>query len=310
MSNKPARWLVIAAFAAVYFIWGSSYIGIHFAAETIPPFFMMGGRFLIAGIVLFLLAVRNGSPLPSRKHWRVAGTAAFFMFVLNGGAIVYSEAVLDIPSGIVAVLLATMPLCMVLINWLRPNGTAPTSLVIIGIVIGFAGIVLLSMPEAGMPALNPVGVIACVVAALLWAVGSMYARGADLPSSAPLTTGMQLISGGLGLLLLSAVTGEWINFDVSQVTPLSLGAMIYLAIFNSFIGFSAFVWLMRNVNPARVATYAYVNPVVAVILGALLASEPITARSLIAGAIILLSVFLISVQRLPLMSRLRPAKAA
>ncbi|MCK6579610.1 MAG: EamA family transporter [Anaerolineae bacterium] len=310
MQKPPARWLILAAFIAVYLIWGSSYIGIAFASETIPPFMMMASRLSVAGVALFVLAWRSGAKMPTRRQWRTAVMAGIPMFVLNAGAIAYSEARLGMPSGIAAVLLASMPLWMVLINWLRPGGTPPTGLVIAGIAIGFVGIVLLSAPEAGMPALNPVGVIAILMAAFCWAFGSIYLRGADMPASAPLTTGMQLITGGTGLFIVSLFSGEPAAFDPARVSALSLGATIYLAIFNSFIGFSAYVFLMRHVSPAKVATYAYVNPVVAVILGALLANEPVTLRTVIAGGIILLSVFLITLQRLPRFSRLRLAQAA
>lgn len=301
-AQTPARWLVLAAFAAIYTIWGSSYIAIHFAVETIPPFLMMGGRLFAAGVALMIMAWRTGAPKPTRSNWRSAATAAFFMFMLNAGAIAYSEAKLGMPSGVAAVLLATMPLWIVLISWLRPGGTAPTPLVVVGIVLGFLGIWLLSSP--GDIPLNPLGVVVILGAALCWAIGSMYARTADLPASAPQATGMQLMCGGFGLIMVSILSGELAAFNPAQVTATSLGAMIYLAIFNSFTGFSAFVWLMRVSIPSRVATYAYVNPVIAVILGALLANEILTSRSLLAGAIILLSVFLITVQRLPFMERL------
>lgn len=310
MQKQPARWLIIAAFAAIYLIWGSSYIVIHFAVETIPPFVMMGGRFLAAGVALFLIGLRSAGKFPNRAYWRSAIISGFFMFVLNAGAIAYGEAELDMPSGVVAVLLATMPIWMVLINWLRPGGTPPTTMVVAGIAVGFVGIILLSAPEQGTMALQPLGVVLILAAAAFWAIGSMYARNAPTPDSAPLSTGMQLLCGGGGLFLVGVLSGELVAFDPAQVSTRSLLAMIYLGVFNSFIGFSAFVWLMRVSNPARVATYAYVNPVIAVILGALLANEPLTPRSVIAGVIILLSVFLITAQRVPFVHRFRVAKSA
>lgn len=309
MQQQPSRWLIVAAFAAIYLIWGSSYIVIHFAVETIPPFIMMGGRFLAAGLALFLIGLRSAKQLPTRAHWRSAIISGFFMFVLNAGAIAYAEATLDMPSGVVAVLLATMPIWMVLINWLRPSGTPPTTMVVAGIAVGFVGIILLSAPEQGMAALNMIGVVLILAAAAFWAIGSMYARTAPMPESAPLSTGMQLLCGGAGLFLVGILSGELVGFDPAQVSTTSLLAMIYLGVFNSFVGFSAFVWLMRVSNPARVATYAYVNPVIAVILGALLANEPLTPRSILAGVIILLSVFLITMQRVPFVHRFRVAKS-
>jgi len=291
----PARWLIFAAFAAIYLIWGSRYVAIHFAVETIPPFLMMGGRLFAAGVALTLLSWRSGAPLPTRRQARNLLLIASPMFVINAGGIALAEAHLDIPSGMVAVLLATVPLWMVLVNWLLPGGKAPTPLVVIGLVVGFAGIVLLSAPENGADALNPLGVTVILLAAVAWAFGSIVLRRVDMPASAPISTGLQLMTGGAGLLLVSVFSGELAAFDPAGVTLTSLAAMAYLGFFNSFIGFSAFVWLMRVVSPAKVATYAYVNPIVAVILGALLANEALTLRSLLAGAIILLSVFLITI---------------
>ncbi len=293
-TTTPARWLVIAAFAAIYFIWGSSYIAIHFATETIPPFLMMGGRFIAAGLALFLLARRGGAALPTRRQMRNILLIGL-LFVGNAGGILFGQVVLGVPSGITAVILATVPLWMVLLTWLTPGGKAPTWMIGIGLAVGFVGITLLSAPEAGGTPIPAAGVVVVLLAAAAWAGAAISSRHADMPASAPLTTGMQLLTGGAGLLLVSLLSGEWAVFDLSRVTLSSAAAMAYLGVFNSFIGFSAFVWLMRNVNPAHVATYAYVNPIVAVVLGALLAGEALSGRALFAGALILLSVFLISV---------------
>ena len=303
--QKPSTWLLLLAFLTIYIVWGSSYIAIHFATETIPPFFMMGTRLGLAGLVLTLLARRGGAAFPTRPQWRSAAIAGFFLFVLNAGAIAYAVANLGMPSGMAAVLLATTPLWMVLLNWLRRGGTAPTGQTMIGVIVGFVGIVILVNPGGESTITNPLGALAILFAAICWTGGSLYMRGADLAPSPTMATGTQLLCGGVMLVGVSLITGELNNFDPSLVTFRSVAAMIYLGIFNSALGFSAYVWLLRVTTPSRVATYAYVNPVVAVILGAVLANEMITGQAVLAGVIILFSVLLINMQRLPSMQRLR-----
>ncbi len=289
--NQPARWLTLLAYAAIYIIWGSSYLGIHFAIQTIPPFLMTGARFLLGALILIGWAKLRGAPWLTRSQWKTAIISGFLLFVVNNGAIVWAEGH-GIPSGVAAVLVATVPLWMVLLTWLRPGGTYPGGLVIAGLVIGFVGILLLASP--GQTSLNMVGVGAVLLASLAWAYGSLYAKTAAQPESATLGTGAQLLAGGLVQLAISAATGEFARFDPAQVSTTSLVAMLYLAVVSSVIAYSAFVWLMRVSDPAKVSTYAYVNPVVAVFLGWLLASEPLTARTVGATAVIILAVVMIN----------------
>lgn len=291
----PTRWLIICAFLAIYLIWGASYLFIFYATQTIPPFLTMGSRFFAAGVVLFAIARYNGVPLPTRRQMFNIAWLSFFMFVINPGSIAYAQAVLGLPSSMAAVLLATVPLWMVLVNWLR-GGAAPTRAVGVGLALGFVGILLLSAPETGVPALNPLAVGLVLLAAVSWAFGSVSARKADVPASAPMMTAMQLSVGGFGLLVVSAFSGELAAFDPAKVSAVSLAALAAMAVLNSLIGFSAFVWLMRKVNPAKVATYAYINPVVAVILGTQIAGEVLSGRALLGGTVILLAVFLITVK--------------
>ncbi len=291
--TAPARWLILAAFAAVYIIWGSSYLGIHFALETMPPFFMAGLRFVLAGGLLIAWALLRGSPFPNWKHWRSAVIVGFMLFVLNNSLIVFAEKE-GVPTGVVALLIATTPIWIVIINALR--GQKPTRGVAGGIALGFVGIALLIGPAklASGASFNPLWSVGVIVAAMFWALGSMYARSAPLPSSSPLSTGMQLFMGGLMQLMLSAGTGELATVDPAQFSAKSWLAVIYLVIFASIIAFTAFVWLMRVCPPERVATYAYVNPVIAVFLGWALAGETLTPLTLVAAAVIVASVVMIN----------------
>jgi drug/metabolite transporter (DMT)-like permease len=291
MPNKPSRWLVILAFTAVYLIWGSSYLGIHFAIQTLPPFLMTAVRFLLAGSILFAAARLRGASMPTRIHWRSAAIAGFILFLLNNTAIVWAEGH-GVPSGIAAVLIATVPMWIVLLTWMKPGGVYPGSMVIAGLALGFVGIILLFGGDTS--AVNPVGVVVVLFGAFCWAYGSLYVKNAPLPDSAPLSTGMQLLCGGVFQLAMSFITGDAGTLNLAQVSATSVVAMIYLTIVSSIIAFSAFVWLVRVSPPTKVATYAYVNPVVAVFLGALLAHEPLTRDTVIAAAIIIASVVIIN----------------
>lgn len=306
MPNKPSRWLVLLAFGAIYFIWGSAYVGIHFAIETLPPIFMTGTRFLIAGGVLIAWARLRGAPAPKLIEWRSALFIGFLLFLIQNGAVVWAVGH-GVPSGIVAVLTASIPLFMVLLAWSQPGGSFPGLTVIGGVLLGLFGIILLVSPS-GATSLNLVGVGAVLIGSFCWAYGSLYARRAPLPKSINLATGMQLFCGGVFQMIASIVTGDAATLNPATVSLLSLGSVIYLGLISSVIGFSAYTWLMRVESPAKVSTYAYVNPVVAVSLGWLLASEPVTLRTIVASAIIITSVIIINSSNNRRLARFRPAK--
>ncbi|HSK76560.1 MAG TPA: EamA family transporter [Thermoanaerobaculia bacterium] len=283
---------VALALAAVYVIWGSTYLAILFAIETIPPFLMAGARYLTAGTVLYLWARFRGAPRPSLVHWRSALIVGAFLLLVGNGGVVWAEQYVE--SGLAALLISTEPLWIVLLVWLRPGGKKPGLRVIAGLVLGFLGLMLLVRPGSGGGDVNLLGAGVLVLASLSWAWGSLWGQRAKLPESPLLTTGMQMLAGGALLFLASLVTGEPGRFELAQVSMKSVLALGYLVVFGAIVAFTAYVWLMRVASPVLVSTYAYVNPVVAVLLGWAFASEPLTAGTLVAAAVILTGVALIT----------------
>jgi drug/metabolite transporter (DMT)-like permease len=298
----PAR--VAIAFAIVYVVWGSTYLAIFFAVETLPPFLMASVRFLTAGAIMYAwVRFRSGVPAPQRSHWVAAAIVGGFLLLGGNGGVVWAEQ--RVPSGLAALLIATVPLWMVLLEW-GGGGRRPTGRVMIGIAIGFLGLGILIGPAEvlGGAATDLTGAIVLVLASLSWAAGSVASRRVRLPDSPMLGTGMEMICGGALLLVLGTLTGEWSRLDLASASPRSLWAVAYLIVFGSLIGFTAYVWLLKHVEIARVSTYAYVNPVVAVILGWALAGEELTPRVAMAAAVIVTGVAVItSGRKRPAMER-------
>lgn len=288
------RGRILAGFAAVYVIWGSTYLAIRFAIETLPPFLMAGVRFLIAGALLFAWTRRSGGPRPSRRHWLGAGVVGALLLLGGNGAVVWAEQ--SVPSGVAALMVAVVPCWMVLLEWVRPGGTRPTVRIGAGLILGLAGMVLLVGPGAlgSGERVDPLGAGALLFASLSWAAGSIYSRHTVLPARPLQATAMQMLAGGVLLLIAALAAGEPARLDVAAISSRSVLATLYLIVFGSFVGYSAYVWLLRVSTPARVSTYAYVNPLVAVLLGWGLAGEPLTRRMLIAAAVIVAGVALIT----------------
>jgi drug/metabolite transporter (DMT)-like permease len=288
---------VVAAFAAVYVVWGSTYLAILFAIETIPPFLMAGARFLVSGAALYAWTHSRGAPRPTRANWRAAAVVGAFLLVGGNGGVAWAEQ--RVPSGLAALLVATVPLWMVLLDWWRGGGARPAGRTWAGIAVGFVGLGILVGPAEllGGGAADPLGAGALVIASTLWAVGSVYSRRAALPESPFQATAMEMLAGGALLVLVGSATGEWGRLDPAAVSGRSLLALGYLIAFGSCVGFTAYIWLLRHVEVAKVSTYAYVNPVVAVFLGWLLAGEPVTARTLAAAAVIVVAVAFITSSR-------------
>jgi drug/metabolite transporter (DMT)-like permease len=288
-----ARWQIVTAFGAIYLLWGSTYLGIRLAVETIPPFLMAGTRAVIAGALLYGWARWRGAARPERIHWRTAGIVGGFLLLGGNGLVSWAEQ--RVPSGISALIVGSTPLWMVLLEWLWHSGPRPTMSIVSGLVIGFIGLGILVGPgKLGSGGhIDPIGASALLLAAFLWASGSLYSRKAKLPPSQLLASGMEMISGGVLLLLTSGASREWSGFHVMNIARHSIIAWGYLTVFGSLIGFTTYIWLLNATTPARASTYAYVNPVVAVLLGWAFLNEPITGRVLIAAAAIILAVVLI-----------------
>jgi drug/metabolite transporter (DMT)-like permease len=290
----PGTAMVLAAFAAVYVVWGSTYLAIRVAIETLPPLLMAGARFLLAGGILYAFMRLRGEPAPARRHWASTSIVGMLLLMFGNGGVVLAER--SVPSGVVALLVAMVPMWMVLLEWLRPGGNRPTLQTVVGLAIGFAGIVILIGPAgfAGGDRVDPLGALLVMAGAAAWAAGSIYSRGAPLPRSALVATGMEMGWGGFWLLLAGTVRGEWATVHPSAFTPASVLAFFYLVAFGSLVGFTAYIWLLGVSTPARVSTYAYVNPVVAVLLGWAFLDEPLTPRVLGAAAVIILAVAVIT----------------
>ncbi len=285
MSSSHLR--LVTAFALVYVIWGSTYLGIRLAIETIPPFLMAGVRFVIAGGILYAFVMLRGARAPSRRQWVAASIIGALLLLGGNGAVVWAE--LRVPSGLVALLVATEPLCVVLIDWARPSGRRPRPGELIGLMLGFAGVVILVSPAAlvgGGLQIDPLGAVVVLFAAVSWALGSIYSRHAPAHESAFLMTGMKMLTGGLLLLLAGTAAGEWSRLDIGAISARSWFALAYLIVFGALIAFTAYIWLLKNTTLARASTYAYVNPIVAVLLGWLLVSEPMNSRVVAAAAVI------------------------
>jgi drug/metabolite transporter (DMT)-like permease len=288
---------VAAAFLAIYLIWGSTYLAIRIAIETVPPFMMAGLRFLTAGVLLYAWLHFRKAPRPSLVHWRSAAIVGGLLLLGGNGGVTWAEQY--VPSSLAALLIATVPMWMVLLDAMRPAGQRPTPPMIMGLIMGLIGIAILIGPAdiLGGQEISMVGVAALLLAAFSWAIGSLYARRAALPALPLQATALEMLAGGALLLLMGALTGDFQRFDAGALSPRSLVAFVYLVVFGAVVAFTAYGWLLRVSTPARVSTYAYVNPAVAVFLGWGLAGEPISGRMLIAVAVIVLAVALITTAR-------------
>jgi len=291
--SEPRRGLVIAAFAAVYVIWGSTYLAIRYAVETLPPFLMGGTRMAVAGALMVAWARLRGVPAPRALEWRSALIIGFLLLTCGNGGVVWAETRLT--SSLAALLVATVPLWMALCDWVRPGGKRPGARAALGLALGFAGVVVLIGPRnlTGGGDVSLPGVLAIMGGCLAWASGSLYSKTAPLPASPLMATGMEMLLGGLLMLVVGLARGEAGDVHAAGFTPRAVGALVYLVTAGSLVAFTAYVWLLRVQPPARVATYAYVNPVIAVLLGTLLAGEPFTPRAAAAAAIIVAAVVVI-----------------
>jgi drug/metabolite transporter (DMT)-like permease len=289
---RPSTAAVIVALLVVYVVWGSTYLGIAIMIETMPPLLAAGVRYGVAGVLMLgaliaLARIRPGArPIerPTRAHWRSALVIGTLLLLGGNGGVVLAEQF--IPSGIAAVLVAMVPIWLAIFDAALTR-RRPGRLVVGGLIAGIVGVVVLLAPVEGIDGIDPLGILLVVGAGLSWAIGSLYARSAPMPRSGLLGTGMEMLAGGLVLLLAGALLGEVGQVDLGAISTASALAIAYLIVFGSLLAFTAYTWLVANVPVTTLGTYAYVNPVVAVALGAIFLSEPITLRTVVAAALIL-----------------------
>ena len=285
---------LVAAFAAVYLIWGSTYLAIRYAVETVPPLLMMGIRHLTAGTLLYTWARWRGTPVPRLREWIYPAVIGTLLFLGGHGSLAWAEQ--RVPSGIAALLVATLPMWIVVLArmWGTERHLSRSSLV--GLVLGFIGVLVLFGPDAlrHNGELNLVGAAAVLFGTFIWAAGTIWMRNVKMPESPLMSSSMQMLAGGASLVITATLAGETRGFHLANVSTISWLSLAYLIIFGSIIAFTAYTWLHMVAPPSRVATYAYVNPVVAVLLGWALASEPTGVFTWIAMLVILAGVALVN----------------
>jgi drug/metabolite transporter (DMT)-like permease len=307
----PKKISVILAFAALYLIWGSTYLGILFAIQSIPPFLMAGVRYFLAGAILYAIAWVQGARGTAWVNWKSALAVGACLILVGNGGVTISEKF--IPSGLASLIVATVPIHMVLLGWLSGMSPRPQPIVWLGLIAGFCGVAVLlgSASTTRVTALQSanrpfIGMSILLCSSFIWSVGSLYSRRATHRSASPfLAAAQQMLCGGVLLFVLGVLTGELREFHPGAVRTVSVIAFIYLVLIGAVVGFTAYIWLLHHCDPAKVATYAYVNPIVAVLLGAIFAGETLTLRTLVGAVLIIGSVALvITVQQL------RPAEKA
>lgn len=293
MNQKGSRIKLLLAFVAVYIIWGSTYLAIRFAIESIPPLLMAGVRFSIAGLILFFIARIKSKERIKWVHFRSAAIIGILLLLGGNGGVVWAEQ--WVPSGITALLISTVPVWVALIHWVMPGSEKPTLKNILGVVLGFIGLFLLISPHNLLSGgnVNLVGAGVLIAAALSWAAGSVYTKHAIVPESNLLNVALEMLCGGIALVIVSYFFGDWSRVHISLITSRSLFAFIYLIMFGSLIAFTAYIWLLDAAGAAKATTYAYVNPVVAVLLGWLLAGEELSVKMIFSAFIIIAAVAII-----------------
>lgn len=290
--EKTTKYNIVLGFAAIYLIWGSTYLAIRLGVATIPAFMLAAVRFLISGMLFYGWGKLVRAPSPILKEWFYAGLVGLLMVVGGAGFVTWAEEM--VPSGLTALLIAMVPLWIVIINWLRRGGKRPKIIVVVGIFLGFVGMIALINPT-NIGSLNEIdlfGALLLILATLSWAIGSILSRYAELPKSKIVSIGIQMFVGGIVLFILSFVRGENLNFEIADVTLESIISLLYLITFGS-IGYASYIWLMKVSTPAKVATYAYVNPIIALFLGYLIADETISTWTITCSVFILISVIII-----------------
>jgi drug/metabolite transporter (DMT)-like permease len=297
---KPARWKILLAFAIIYFVWGSTFFAIRVGVSELPPFLFCAMRFLAAGLLVYLWAVAHGERAPTSRQWLSAFLLAFLIFVVDYGLLFWAEQ--RVPSGIAAVILATIPCFMALSEILILRTQRLTARLALSLLAGFAGVAVLVSPSRllgnlGGAAIDRAGAIALIIGAVGWSVASALSRKLPLPSSKVMSSGAQMLAGGIMLAGVAAIRGEGRGVHLSAITGSAWVALLYLVFAGSIAGFTAYVWLLHHESPTKVGTYAYINPVVAVVVGYWLGGEPVGVRTVVGGFFVLTGVVAITSMR-------------
>ncbi|MFN0137066.1 MAG: EamA family transporter [Phycisphaerae bacterium] len=298
VSAPISRLAIAGALAIVYVVWGSTYLAIKFSVEAVPPLMMAGVRFFAAGVILFALVWPRTTQRLEWKHWTSTALIGGLLLIGGNGPVCWASQY--VPSGVAALIVSTAPLWFAMLDWTIFRGPRPTLLTVVGLAGGLAGVYFIVDPklstESGESSVPLLPALALMSACAFWSLGSLLSRRVALPASPLLATAMEMLTASVALIALSFATGESARVNLSAMTPRGVISIVYLIIFGSLIAFSAYVWLLGVCSPRVVSTYAYVNPMVAVILGAWIASEPVTTRLLGGAAIIVVSVVLITTQ--------------
>jgi len=294
---RPAAWKILLAFAIIYFVWGSTYLAIRVGVREMPPFLMAGLRFTVAGVALYLWMRLTGTPSPRLREWRAATVLGALMFLVDYACLFWAEQ--RVPSGVAAVILAAIPVCITLLEIIFLRTQRLTVRLALGLAVGIVGVAVLMNPSSslGEVPLDRKGATALLVACCGWSIGTIVSRRLVLPDSKAMSAAAQMLSGGVQLLALAAVSGEFAHFRFQNISGTAWFSLVYLIIAGSIVAYTAYVWLLHYESPTKVGTYAYVNPVVAVIIGAALGGETVGRRTILGTALILVSVVAITTMK-------------
>jgi len=299
MNINPSKLALLAGLGIIYLVWGTTYLAIRIAIETIPPLSMVGARYLMTALILFGWAYSMNHPRPTLRDWKRSAVVGILLIFFASGSIAWTEQF--IPSGLVALIVASLPIWLAIVDWLSSGESRPDRYTISGFILGSVGVGIISfmgkqgvIENARIDGSLILGILLLSAASIAWAIGSLYSRKTESKTSLQYLIAMQALTGGTLVMLLGVIRGEWIGFSISQVSMSSSLALGYLVVFGTIIAYSTYVWLIKVGNPTIVGTYAYVNPVIALVLGAVLISEPLNTQMLIGTGFILLAIFLVN----------------
>lgn len=297
--KEPSKVLVIAAFTALYLIWGSTYLGIFYAIQTIPIFIMAASRFIIAGLLLLAYCLIKGEKPPSLKSFGIIGFGGVLMLFVGNGAVAWVEQYL--PSGLAAIIVATVPLWFVILDKRQWSYYFSNKGIIVGLLVGFAGVMMLFLGKGEInitgDRIKLISFFVLIIGTIGWAIGSLYSKYKTVEGSTTMKAAIQMLAAGIVALLVAFIIGEHKDFTPSQVSGTSFIALAYLIVMGSLIGYMSYIWLLSVRPPSLVGTYAYVNPIVAVFLGWLIANEPFTSQQIIALSVVLAGVLLVNISK-------------